>query len=785
TASPGRKRKKKEERQRGDPSVVLFLVSSEPASMTAGDPEKRLQKVMDKLYRAPKPKPSLPSGKRVESGWPGRFEKAMRVPAVAAASMGPLGPAPPCRPWDRGDLMRRLATFKAMTWFGKPKAISPVNCARRGWINVEMDVIACEACGARLLFATPSSWPLQQVEKAAAVFSLKLDNGHKLLCPWIDNACDEALTLFPPTPPHALLESYRERSLALLKLSALPVISSSAINYMKMKSPQLENFLSESSDYPINLNKGIKIVDGSICKDMDGGYGTVTADLFYQVWKIICLCGWEPRLLPYVVDCEDRSNLLGENATLSKSSPLILREQKDGVTIYSSGIGDIESRSPGVTNDDYDPASVVLDCRFCGACVALWAFAPVQRPLELYTIVSDSSNQNEAATSGVLVSKTEASGAVNLDSGTYDSSKGDSDTCHGGSAIKEKSPSSNLSIAGGPPPARQNFQPRVSFPIVSRHLRTELSSCENQVNNECLLVESDPSWLQNDTGGALVRSHGRGLLKRKRSENESLSRDGDANALSQSDKDIHGASITGGGSASMDGKDVIEHEANLLHKDSNLQNQEIDTQNTLEVTHGDKKDAERGEVSHEIAEGGGETTSTNAFLTIKNLDDTETKFATEKADICSKSSYETIHHGDSTTSASDIDAVLSIDCVNAEKGEKDSDVKMNIDNQSSKGLCFNNGVTNDTLEKESTRMQYNRASQFDPIRRHRPYCPWVAPDDGEVVPGWKLTLSAVVHHKKDSSLASLETSSTLLDDVIHIYFFECYLIVTLHIVFWV
>lgn len=60
TASPGRKRKKIEERQRGDPSVVLFLVSSERASMTAGDPEKRLQNVMDKLYRAPKPKPSLP-----------------------------------------------------------------------------------------------------------------------------------------------------------------------------------------------------------------------------------------------------------------------------------------------------------------------------------------------------------------------------------------------------------------------------------------------------------------------------------------------------------------------------------------------------------------------------------------------------------------------------------------------------------------------------------------------------------------------------------------------------
>nr|TKS00066.1 hypothetical protein D5086_0000186760 [Populus alba] len=28
---------------------------------------------------------------------------------------------PPCTPWDRGDLVRRLATFKSMTWFAKPK----------------------------------------------------------------------------------------------------------------------------------------------------------------------------------------------------------------------------------------------------------------------------------------------------------------------------------------------------------------------------------------------------------------------------------------------------------------------------------------------------------------------------------------------------------------------------------------------------------------------------------------------------------------------------------------
>lgn len=31
---------------------------------------------------------------------------------------------PSCRPWERGDLLRRLATFKSSTWASKPKVIS-------------------------------------------------------------------------------------------------------------------------------------------------------------------------------------------------------------------------------------------------------------------------------------------------------------------------------------------------------------------------------------------------------------------------------------------------------------------------------------------------------------------------------------------------------------------------------------------------------------------------------------------------------------------------------------
>ena len=46
--------------------------------------------------------------------------------------------------WDRGDLLRRLQSYKANTWFCKPPGAGPLDCARRGWVNTALDVLTCE-----------------------------------------------------------------------------------------------------------------------------------------------------------------------------------------------------------------------------------------------------------------------------------------------------------------------------------------------------------------------------------------------------------------------------------------------------------------------------------------------------------------------------------------------------------------------------------------------------------------------------------------------------------------
>ncbi|KAI3885177.1 hypothetical protein MKW98_002569 [Papaver atlanticum] len=445
--------------------------------VTEEESEKRIQSIMDNIFRTPKSK-SITSlsgketskRKRVDStnessessNSVGRFKRPAILCGSSLSSEAPL-----CRPWDRSDLLRRLATFKSMTWFGKPKAVSAINCALRGWINVEMDIIACEACGSRLLFSTPSSWTRQQIEKAAAVFSLKLDSGHKLLCPWIDNACEERLAQFPPTTPPALADGYKERSSALLRLSALPKVSSSAIDYMR--SPQLESFLEEAST--LELGRG----EASAVTYFGSVDGTPNSNLYYQALKLIALCGWEIRTLPYAVDC-DVPTQSAANIHPEKSSLQVVNEKNNSVIMSSTTGGDetdIDEERQSVSELQSDPASSVLDCRLCGASVGLWAFSTIRRPLEMFRLIGSSevNGQKDPGNYSLIVN---TSGVGGLREEAHVGCNGIMSTA--ASSHRGKPLSLNLSIAGGPSPAKQNYRATVSLPVMSRHLRSGLAS---------------------------------------------------------------------------------------------------------------------------------------------------------------------------------------------------------------------------------------------------------------------------------------------------------------------
>eukprot|EP00268_Persea_americana_P049223 TRINITY_DN525_c1_g1_i1.p1 TRINITY_DN525_c1_g1~~TRINITY_DN525_c1_g1_i1.p1 ORF type:complete len:716 (+),score=147.30 TRINITY_DN525_c1_g1_i1:290-2437(+) len=691
----------------------------------ATEKEKRFQQIMEKLFHASDRSSSSSAGvelgrKRLKSIPTSRPELGLRGDIVQENSLKRSlvqvgSQAPLCRPWERGDLTRRLATFKSMTWFGKPKAVSPINCACRGWVNVEMDIIACEACGARLLFSTPSSWTQQQVEKAAAVFSLKLDSGHKLLCPWINNACDETLALFPPTPAATLAEGYRERCRALLRLLALPVISSSAIDYMKC--PQLENFLAQSSHLPQIPSEIIQPSTSSGSKNLINEPESGSANSYYQALKIISLCGWELRMLPYAVDCEDQSTQSVPDATASETSPQFVSGQSNSIVIYSSTASDEVARAkedslaPGELQ--YDPASVVLNCRRCGASVGLWAFLTAPRPLEFFRITESTevNGRSKSANSGKDVASQGLINIYDLGREILDQNRGIVSTFVNGSAVSRERPFSlNLTIAGGPPPTKQNFRATVSLPIISRHLRAGFSSISDPIKSESSTMlgisqENDQSNLQIDNSShhdkddrmddthprQNTRSEDVGELKRKRHDDELY-----------------------------------------VSRDNNLVTQSILNTEVDQVDNACRSE-ESGDKSHDGEPSNKqETPSANSSQRMQNMATIlgrkdKLPEGTEDAAVCAESE--------------------------AFSGSQAQESMITTPES--------NGTIEHSKNGSDPRLaQWDTKMEFDPIRHHRHFCPWIASADAASMCGWKLTLSALDHEKESSHDPPLYAPST-------------------------
>ncbi|GMI93585.1 IAP-like protein 1, ARABIDOPSIS IAP-LIKE PROTEIN [Hibiscus trionum] len=283
-----------------------------------------------------------------------------------------------CRPWERGDLLRRLATFKPMNWLGKPKVASSLACAQRGWINIDVDKIECETCGASLHFASSPSWAASEVEDAGEAFSKQLDAGHKVACPWRGNSCPESLVQFPPTPQSALNAGYKDRCDGLMQFQFLPVIAASAVEHMRAsRGPQVDRLLSLLQNYVAEFESRSESVpeldttrDGAFC-------------LYSRSQKLISLCGWEPRWLLNVQDCEEHSAQSARNGcSFGANRAQIPLSQDPGPSknALAPSAKDAGKHKLLVVESRSSFRLPLLDCSLCGATVRILDFLTVPRP---------------------------------------------------------------------------------------------------------------------------------------------------------------------------------------------------------------------------------------------------------------------------------------------------------------------------------------------------------------------------------------------------------------------
>uniref|UniRef100_A0A6N2KSF5 C3HC-type domain-containing protein n=1 Tax=Salix viminalis TaxID=40686 RepID=A0A6N2KSF5_SALVM len=737
------------------------------------DPEKRFHSIMDKLLNAPSKSLTNPSSPVscgvIQIPSPSRGKKRDN-PESALALVEPTdktrvraepvssADAPLCRPWDRGDLMRRLATYKSMTWFAKPKVVSAVNCARRGWINLDIDIIACEACGTRLLFSTPSSWSQQQVEKAALVFSFKLDNGHKPLCPWIDNTCDERLAEFPPTPPQVLVEKFSERSCALLRLSALPLISSSAIEYIRC--PQVEEFLGQSPTLEFGNTSGNLSQIQFLGNDCDAGF----ANLYYEAQKLISLCGWELRVLPYVVDCKDIPTQPVKDTDITSIQVHSVATEQSVDTYEESG---------SCSGPHADSNAVVLDCRFCGASVGLWTFSMVPCPLEMFKLVGyaevnsnknselDSANENHVDNRGVI-GNSASNGALS--------------SMHRPSYL-------SFTIAGGPPPTKQNFKATISLPVIGRNLRARFSydsdfrdcTCDNQEvtrsgpDNKNLSSEERES-AEHNFGEQVSLLEAGGLLKNKTHDQGQCSY-----ASGNQSSYLNFGSSEGGAfrkeknsKMSVEGIDITREPTfpETARHDSAVECPAQSPPNTL---HGYDATAQLPENSNNIE-------LLDSAVGVSGVSQVSASSISSSAAIitigCGKGSESnslemvtsSINHVE-LIPGEDISGSKNGACQIAIRGgETCSDIKNTLGAQEKRRgntgvqVSVNSEDVANVTGNNPKKLVLDKALGFDPIRQHRHFCPWII-STSSGAPGWQQTLSALRRQKEFSPPTNSPSSS--------------------------
>eukprot|EP01025_Chloroclados_australasicus_P018440 TRINITY_DN19684_c0_g1_i1.p1 TRINITY_DN19684_c0_g1~~TRINITY_DN19684_c0_g1_i1.p1 ORF type:complete len:490 (-),score=55.22 TRINITY_DN19684_c0_g1_i1:585-1985(-) len=110
----------------------------------------------------------------------------------------------------------RLSTFQAATWFGKPQALSPIECARRGWINEAPDTLQCRLCEGRLFVPYETFSHKSDYQNTLKQTASKLIANHQPKCQWRKKKCRSSTLDFQQFERADLQASFEER-LASLK----------------------------------------------------------------------------------------------------------------------------------------------------------------------------------------------------------------------------------------------------------------------------------------------------------------------------------------------------------------------------------------------------------------------------------------------------------------------------------------------------------------------------------------------------------------------------------------
>ncbi|XP_007953590.2 nuclear-interacting partner of ALK [Orycteropus afer afer] len=137
---------------------------------------------------------------------------------IQSVNGSPQADQPPSESTSKEAFFSRVETFSSLKWAGKPLELSPLVCARYGWVTVECDMLKCSSCQAFLCASLQLAFDFDRYKERCAELRKALCTAHEKFCFWPDSPSPDRFGMLPLEEPALLLCEVVDRFQSLCHL---------------------------------------------------------------------------------------------------------------------------------------------------------------------------------------------------------------------------------------------------------------------------------------------------------------------------------------------------------------------------------------------------------------------------------------------------------------------------------------------------------------------------------------------------------------------------------------
>ncbi|KAJ2718437.1 hypothetical protein GGI07_005761 [Coemansia sp. Benny D115] len=196
-------------------------------------------------------------------------------PTGTSSALHEQGSVSKFRPWSREDLLARMATYKIHTWLVQSPKLSPIRCARNGWVNIDCSTLKCMICSAVLIAEIPEDLTDDEETQWIERLGQQLQSSHNTGCLWKDHACASNVYSVPLVTSRETADEVCQQAADILRLA-----------------PKLPKTLQPLNTFQSKLLRDLKRATLELHEKSSGNASDTLDDVCVFTALVLVLFGW-------------------------------------------------------------------------------------------------------------------------------------------------------------------------------------------------------------------------------------------------------------------------------------------------------------------------------------------------------------------------------------------------------------------------------------------------------------------------------------------------------------